>query len=83
MTTTTQDDLRRFALALPETTVYPDRFEFLVRDRAFAWVNPERVHPENGRVPNPEAIVARVANHNEKEIMLVMNPAGSRVDRPA
>jgi hypothetical protein len=72
---TTQDDVRRLALALPETTGHPDRFEFRVRDKAFAWVYPERVHPKRARVPNPEAIVLRVANLDEKEVMLAANPA--------
>jgi hypothetical protein len=70
----TQDDVRRIALALPETVEAEGRFAFSVRDRGrdvgFAWVWAERVHPKKARVPNPAVLAVRVADGLEKELIL-------------
>ncbi|MET9022380.1 MmcQ/YjbR family DNA-binding protein [Actinopolymorpha sp. NPDC004070] len=69
-----QDDVRRIALALPDTSEGEDRFGFSVRnkgkDRGFAWVWMERVHPKKARVPQPEVLAVRVANDGEKQALL-------------
>ncbi|MGW0228400.1 MmcQ/YjbR family DNA-binding protein [Actinopolymorpha singaporensis] len=69
-----QDDVRRIALALPDTSEGEDRFGFSVRnkgkDRGFAWVWMERVHPKKARVPQPEVLAVRVANEGEKQALL-------------
>lgn len=78
-----QDDVRRLALALPETVEAEDRFAFSVRtvvtkgkhagtfkDKGFAWVWLERIHPKRGRVPQPKVIAIRVADLIEKEALL-------------
>ncbi len=69
-----QDDVRRIALALPETSEGADHFGFSVRnkgkDRGFAWVWMERVHPKKARVPQPEVLAVRVANEGEKQELL-------------
>src|SRR5215472_6191732 len=70
----TQQDVRRIALSLPETTEAADHFAFSVlnrgRRRGFVWVWAERVHPKRPRVPNPAVVAVRVADGLEKELIL-------------
>ena len=69
-----QDDVRRIALSLPETSEGVDRFAFSVlnkgKHKGFAWVWQERIEPKKPRVPNPDVIAVRVANAEEKEMLL-------------
>ena len=69
-----QSDVRRIALALPETVESADRFAFSVRNRdklkGFVWVWLERVAPKKPRVPRPDVIAVRVANLLEKDLLL-------------
>ena len=73
----TQDDVRCIALSLPETEEERGRFAFAVRNkgrlRGFAWVWLERVEPRKARVPQPSVIAVRVANLDEKDIVLSMD----------
>ena len=66
----TQADVRRIALALPGAIEDDDRFAFSVRvknkDKGFAWVWLERIHPKKGRVPQPKVLAVRVADEGEK-----------------
>jgi hypothetical protein len=75
----TQADVRQIALALPETTEDPERFAFSVHNKGkakgFAWVWLERIAPKKARVPNPDVLAVRVANLDEKEFLLVAEPA--------
>jgi hypothetical protein len=75
----TQGDVRRIASALPETTEGDDRFAFSVTNngkaKGFAWVWLERVHPKQARVPNPDVLAVRVANEDEKQMLLASDPA--------
>ena len=70
----TQKDVRRIALSLPDTSEADGRFAFSVRnkkkDRAFAWVWMERVHPKKPRVANPKVLAVRVAGRAEKLALL-------------
>jgi hypothetical protein len=70
----TQADVRRIALSLPETTENEDRFAFSVRnknkDKGFAWVWLERIHPKKGRIPNPKVVAVRVADEGEKYMLV-------------
>jgi hypothetical protein len=70
----TQDDVRRIALSLPETEESEERFGFSVRNKGkskgFVWVWLERLEPKKARVPNPDVIAVRVANLDEKDIIL-------------
>jgi hypothetical protein len=70
----TQDDVRRIALSLPETSEAEDRFGFSVanrgRQKGFVWVWAERVHPKKPRVPNPAVVAIRVADELEKDVLL-------------
>ena len=73
-----QDDVRRIALSLPETTEGDDRFAFSVRngikDKGFAWNWMERVEPKKPRVPRDDVLAVRVANQVEKEMLLKSDP---------
>jgi hypothetical protein len=75
----TQDDVRRIALSLPETSEAADHFGFGVLNkgklRGFAWTWNERIEPKKPKVPNPEVLAVRVANQAEKEELLAADPA--------
>lgn len=70
----TQADVRRIARSLPETVEARDRFAFSVRnkgkEKGIAWVWLERVHPKKARVPNPKVLAVRVADLDEKDMLL-------------
>jgi hypothetical protein len=70
----TQDDVRRIALTLPETTEGAADFRFLVDGRQFVWLWHERVDPKRARVANPEVIAVRVATEFDKETLIDMDP---------
>ena len=73
----TQEDVRRIALALPETLEEQGWFKFLAiskgKPKAFAWVWLERIHPKKARVPNPEVLAVRVESLMHKEALLATN----------
>jgi hypothetical protein len=70
----TQDDVRRAALALPDTSEADDRFAFSVlnkgKAKGIAWVWHERVQPKKARVPNPDVVAIRVEDEAEKQALL-------------
>ena len=74
----TRDDVRRIALALPDTAEDDDHFAFSVRRgsklKGFAWVWMERVDPKRPRVPNPDVLAVRVASLEEREALLASEP---------
>ena len=74
----TQEDVRRIALSLPQTSEAADRFGFGVLSRGklrgFAWAWNERIEPKKPRVPNPEVLAVRVASLAEKEELLAADP---------
>jgi hypothetical protein len=74
----TQDDVRRIALSLPETSEAADHFGFGVLNkgklRGFAWAWNERIEAKKPKVPNPEVLAVRVANQAEKEELLAADP---------
>ena len=69
-----QNDVRRIALALPETSEGDGRFAFSVnnkgKQKGFVWVWMERVQPKQPRIPNPEVLAVRVPNLDVKEMLL-------------
>jgi hypothetical protein len=75
----TQADVRRIALALPDTEEDPNRFAFSVRNKGklkgFAWVWMERVNPKKPRVPQPSVVAVRVASLVDKDFLLRLDPA--------
>ena len=74
----TQEDVRRIALSLPQTSQADDHFGFGVfskgKVRGFAWAWNERIEPKKPRVPNPEVLAVRVASLAEKEELLATDP---------
>ena len=74
----TQADVRRIALALPETEEGKDRFAFSVMNKGklkgFAWVWMERITPKKPRVANPAVLAVRVANVGVKDLMISAEP---------
>jgi hypothetical protein len=68
-------DLRRIALALPETTEATDELVYAVGGKRIAWPWMERVEPKGPRQPNRGVIAVRVANELEKQALLAMDPA--------
>jgi hypothetical protein len=61
----TQEDVRRIALSLLQTTESADHhFGFGVlnkgKSKGFAWAWNERIEPKKPRVPHPEVLVVRV-----------------------
>lgn len=74
----TQDDVRRIALSLPETSELPDRFAFAVANKgkfkAFAWVWNERREPKRPRVPNPAVLAVRVPSELDKHLLIDAAP---------
>ena len=73
-----QNDVRRIALTLPETSEDEGHFAFSVPNRGklkgFAWVWMERVHPKKARVPNPGVLAVRVRDEQEKVMLLATEP---------
>jgi len=69
-----QADVRRIALSLPETSEAEDRFAFSVYNRrkqqGFVWIWMERVEPNKPRVPRSDVVAVRVANEDEKQMLL-------------
>ena len=61
-------------MALPGASAATGRFAFSVRnrdkDKGFIWVWMERIEPKKPRVPNPDVLAVRVADHMEKEALL-------------
>jgi hypothetical protein len=70
-----QEDVRRIALSLPQTSEAGDHFGFGVvskgKLRGFAWAWNERTEP---RVPNAEVLAVRVASLADKEELLAADP---------
>ena len=73
-----QEDVRRIALSLPETSEDEGHFGFAVNNKGkrkrFTGVWLERVDPKKGRVPNPAVIAVRVRDIQEKEMLLATEP---------
>src|SRR4029453_498228 len=73
-----QDDVRRIALALPDVSEATDTLAFSVGNRGkqkgIAWLWNERVEPHKPRVPNPGVLAVRVANGEEKQLLLAADP---------
>jgi hypothetical protein len=61
-----QTDVRRIALALPETSEAEDHFAFSVRNgvkqKGFVWAWNERIEPKKPRVPRADVVAIRVVD---------------------
>jgi hypothetical protein len=75
---TSQDDVRRIAMALPGATESKERFAFSVdnkgKPKGFVWVWLERIDPKKARVPQPNVLAVRVADQTEKAALLAADP---------
>ena len=73
-----QGDVRRIALALPETTEAGDRFAFSVTDKGkqkgFVWAWAERLEPKKPRVPRDDVVAVRVIDRFDREALLASAP---------
>jgi hypothetical protein len=69
-----QNDVRRIALALPDTLEAPGSFAFSVRNKdkqkRFVWAWNERVEPKKPRVPRDDVVAIRVVDRFDKEALL-------------
>jgi hypothetical protein len=67
-------DVRRIALALPDTSEAEDHFAFSVankgKQKGFVWAWNERVEPKKPRVPRADVLAVRVADELDKEALL-------------
>lgn len=74
----TQATVRRIALSLPGTEEEVGRFAFAVmvrgKRKSYAWVWLERTALKKARVPNPSVLALRVANLEQKDLMLRAEP---------
>ena len=69
-----QQDVRRIALGLPDTSEAEDHFAFSVlnkgKQKGFVWAWNERVEPKQSKVPSTVVVAVRVADRLEKEALL-------------
>jgi hypothetical protein len=74
-----QADVRRIALALPDTVESSERFAFSVLQQGgktkpqasgIAWVWMERTHPKKPRVANPAVLAVRVDGLSARDMLL-------------
>ena len=74
-----QEDVRRIALALPETSEGQDGFGFSVlnkgKHKGFVWSWKERVEPKKPRVERDDVIAVRVIDQTDKAALIAGDPA--------
>jgi len=72
------DDARRIGLTLPGAIAASQGFALSVenkgKDKGFAWIWQERIHPKKPRVPQPKVLAVRVADELEKAALLAADP---------
>ncbi len=68
-----EEDVRRIAMSLPETT--HEGLSYSVRGKSFAWTYLERVQPKRARVPRPDVLAVRVDGEGVKQALLESDPA--------
>jgi len=72
-----QEDVRRIALALPDTSEGEEHFAFSVqhkgKQKGFVWAWNERVQPKKPRVPRADVVAIRVAGTLDKEALLALD----------
>ncbi|MDX6538952.1 MAG: hypothetical protein QOI71_562 [Gaiellales bacterium] len=73
---TSSDDVRRIALALPSAVQDGDELRYLVAGgKAFAWTWKKRVDPKRARVEQRDVYAVRVSGEEEKQALLAADPA--------
>jgi hypothetical protein len=69
------DDVHRIALSLPHTTQDGSKIRYLVEGgKAFAWTWKKRVHPKRARVEQLDVFGVRVADEEEKWVLIAADP---------
>jgi hypothetical protein len=66
------EDVARIANALPATT--QSGSSWAVEGKGFAWSYREKVAEKQPRVERPDVLAVRVANRDEKEVLLAAEP---------
>src|SRR5687768_7943481 len=69
-----EEDVRRIALSLPETSEGEGRLRFFVVGKDFAWSWLERIDPKKPRVENRDVLAVRVENEEEKQALVAADP---------
>jgi hypothetical protein len=73
---TSADDVRRIALALPGAEQDGDKLRYLVAGgKVFAWTWKKRVDPKRARVEQLDVYAVRVTGEEEKRALLAAAPA--------
>lgn len=69
-----QQDVRRIALALPESSESDERFAFSVlnqgKQKGFVWAWNERVEPKKPKLPRDDVVAVRVIDEQDKQALL-------------
>jgi hypothetical protein len=69
-----QNDVRRIALSLPQTSEASGHFGFSVANKGkhkqFVWTWNERVEPKKPRIPRPDVLVVRVSDLLDKDALI-------------
>jgi len=69
-------DVHRIALSLPHATQDGSKIRYLVDGgKAFAWTWKKRVEPKRARVEQFDVFAVRVANEEEKQVLIASDPA--------
>jgi hypothetical protein len=68
------DDVRRIALSLPGASQVEGALRYEVGGKNFTWVWRERIAGQRGRVPQPEVFAVRVADEEEKQVLIASDP---------
>ena len=69
-------DVHRIALSLPHATQDGSKIRYLVDGgKAFAWTWKKRVEPKRARVEQLDVFAVRVANEEEKQVLIASDPA--------
>jgi len=69
-------DVHRIALSLPHATQDGSKIRYLVDGgKAFAWTWKKRIEPKRARVEQLDVFAVRVANEEEKQVLIASDPA--------
>ncbi len=75
---TTLDDVRRLALALPDTQEDAEGYSFSVqvkgKQKGFAWVWREKSDPKKPRIPRQDVLAVRVDSELQKQMLIAADP---------
>jgi hypothetical protein len=70
----TQEDVRRIALSLPQAAQSGSDFRFEVAGRGFVSLWRERVDPKKAKVANAEVVVVHVVDLGDKTALIASDP---------